>query len=119
MITVVAVSGHATVQDGGRPGHMHEGVPPGGPLVPELLARANAAVGNEDDEAGLELFGDLTLVGTAATLVASDDGVPGSLTRSTSPPRSARPSRPPRPAPTSVPRPPSTRRTSIPPRTAT
>jgi allophanate hydrolase subunit 2 len=76
VITVVAVSGHATVQDGGRPGHMHEGVPPGGPLVPELLARANAAVGNEDDEAGLELFGDLTLVGTAATLVASDDGVP-------------------------------------------
>ena len=54
---------------------MHEGVPPGGPLVPELLARANAAVGNEEHGAGLELFGELTLAGTAGTLVASDDGV--------------------------------------------
>jgi biotin-dependent carboxylase-like uncharacterized protein len=76
VITVVAVSGLATVQDGGRRGHMHEGVPPGGPLVPELLARANAAVGNEDDEAALELFGAITLAATAGTLVASDDGVP-------------------------------------------
>lgn len=75
MITVVAVSGIATVQDGGRPGHMHEGVPPGGPLVPELLARANGAVGNEEDAAGLELFGAITLAATAGTRVASDDGV--------------------------------------------
>jgi biotin-dependent carboxylase-like uncharacterized protein len=79
VITVVAVSGLVTVQDGGRPGHMHEGVPPGGPLVPELLARANAAVGNEEHEAALELFGELTLAGTAGTLVASDDGVPVTL----------------------------------------
>jgi len=75
VITILAVSGLATVQDGGRPGHMHEGVPPGGPLVPELLARANAAVGNEEREAGLEVFGALTLSGTAGTLVASDEGV--------------------------------------------
>jgi len=79
VITVVAVSGLVTVQDGGRPGHMHEGVPPGGPLVPELLARANAAVGNEEHEAGLELFGALTLAGNAGTQVASDDGVPVEL----------------------------------------
>jgi allophanate hydrolase subunit 2 len=79
VITVVAVSGLVTVQDGGRPGHMHEGVPPGGPLVPELLARANAAVGNDEREAALELFGELTLAGTAGTLVASDDGVPVTL----------------------------------------
>lgn len=75
MITVVAVTGLATVQDGGRPGHMHEGVPPGGPLVPELLARANAAVGNEEGEAGLELLGALTLAAPEGTVVASDDGV--------------------------------------------
>ncbi|MGD0525575.1 MAG: allophanate hydrolase subunit 2 family protein [Polyangiaceae bacterium] len=74
MITVVAVTGLATVQDAGRPGHMHEGVPPGGPLVPELLARANAAVGNEALTAGLELFGAVTLVGPPGTVVACDDG---------------------------------------------
>jgi biotin-dependent carboxylase-like uncharacterized protein len=79
VITIVAVSGLATVQDGGRPGHMHEGVPRGGPLVPELLARANAAVGNEALEAGLELFGGLSLTGPAGTQVASDDGVPVEL----------------------------------------
>jgi len=79
VITVVAVSGLATVQDGGRHGYMHEGVPPGGPLVPELLARANAAVGNEEHEAALELFGAITLAATAGTLVASDDGVPVEL----------------------------------------
>ena len=75
MITVVAVSGLATVQDGGRPGRMHEGVPPGGPLVPELLARANAAVGNDEGTAGLEVFGSIALTGSQGTLVASDDGV--------------------------------------------
>ncbi|HEX3344919.1 MAG TPA: hypothetical protein VHS09_10120 [Polyangiaceae bacterium] len=76
---VVAVAGLATVQDGGRPGHMHEGVPPGGPLVPELLARANAAVGNAAGEAGLEVVGGLTLAGTAGTVVAGDDGVAARL----------------------------------------
>lgn len=74
MITVVAVRGLATVQDAGRPGHMHEGVPPGGPLVPELLARANAAVGNDAHAAGLEVFGAVTLAATPGTVVACDDG---------------------------------------------
>lgn len=80
MITVVAVTGLATVQDRGRPGHMHEGVPPGGPLVPELLARANAAVGNGEGEAGLEVLGALTLAGPEGTVVADDDGVAVELT---------------------------------------
>jgi len=75
VITVVSVQGLATVQDGGRPGHMHEGVPAGGALVPELLARANTAAGNAADEAGFELFGALTLAGNGATTVASDDGI--------------------------------------------
>jgi biotin-dependent carboxylase-like uncharacterized protein len=74
LITVVAVAGPATVQDGGRPGRMQEGIPPGGPLVPELLARANAALGNADDEAGIELFGALTIAGDRGTLAATDDG---------------------------------------------
>ena len=40
---------------------MHEGVPPGGALVPELLARANFAVGNRWDAPAIEVFGALTL----------------------------------------------------------
>ena len=58
---------------------MHEGIPPGGPLVPELLARANAAVGNVEHEAGLELFGAILLAATPGTLAATDDGVPVEL----------------------------------------
>ena len=43
VLEVVRIAGLATIQDGGRPGRMHEGIPPGGALVPELLARANRA----------------------------------------------------------------------------
>jgi biotin-dependent carboxylase-like uncharacterized protein len=75
MIEVVATAGLATVQDGGRPGHMHEGVPPGGALVPELLARANAAARNAHGEAAIEVFGALTLATRAPLLLATDDGV--------------------------------------------
>jgi allophanate hydrolase subunit 2 len=75
----MAVAGMTTVQDGGRPGRMHEGVPPGGALVPELLARANAAAGNAPDEAGLEIFGAVTLASAASVLVAADDTAPHEL----------------------------------------
>jgi 5-oxoprolinase (ATP-hydrolysing) subunit C len=75
MIQIAAVVGLATVQDGGRPGRMHEGVPPGGALVPEMVARANAAAGNDHDDAAVELFGSATLVARESILVASDDGM--------------------------------------------
>jgi biotin-dependent carboxylase-like uncharacterized protein len=68
------VAGLATVQDLGRPGHMHEGVPPGGALVPELLVRANLAAGNEEGAAAIELFGAMTLTARADVSVATDDG---------------------------------------------
>jgi biotin-dependent carboxylase-like uncharacterized protein len=71
---VVAVAGVATIQDGGRPGYMHQGVPHGGALVPELLARANAAVGNAHGDAGVEVIGTLTLRACAAIRVSADDG---------------------------------------------
>ncbi|HXN34106.1 MAG TPA: hypothetical protein VN894_19710 [Polyangiaceae bacterium] len=74
MIEIVAAAGLATVQDGGRPGHMHEGVPPGGALVPELLARANAAARNAPGEAAIEAFGAITIIARGPILVASDDG---------------------------------------------
>jgi len=74
MILVVAVAGVVTVQDSGRPGRMHEGVPPGGALVPELLAIANTAAGNRPGEPGLELVGSVAITPTAPVVVATDDG---------------------------------------------
>jgi len=59
-----------TVQDLGRPGWAHLGVPPSGAADPSMLAEANALAGNADDAAALEA----TLVG--ATLRAL---VPGTV----------------------------------------
>jgi 5-oxoprolinase (ATP-hydrolysing) subunit C len=75
VIDILAVRGLATVQDAGRPGFMHEGVPPGGALVPELAACANFAVANANGAPVIEVFGGLTLtVRGARTRVAAEDG---------------------------------------------
>ena len=58
-VIVVRAGLHTTVQDGGRWGYQHLGVPVGGALDTEALRRANALVGNAPEEAGLEF----TLVG--------------------------------------------------------
>jgi allophanate hydrolase subunit 2 len=78
-VEILAVAGLVTVQDGGRPGRMHEGVPPGGALVPERLAAANAAVGNPPGAAAFEIFGTLRVrtLGASAATLASIDGAPG------------------------------------------
>lgn len=55
------VLGPAWVQDLGRPGAMHMGVPWGGALVPELLMAANVVLGNPPEAAGIEFFGQLRL----------------------------------------------------------
>jgi biotin-dependent carboxylase-like uncharacterized protein len=60
-LEVLEVKGPALVQDGGRAGRMHHGVPPGGALVPEWLALANRAVGNAWSAAALECYGRLEL----------------------------------------------------------
>jgi biotin-dependent carboxylase-like uncharacterized protein len=60
-LEVLTVGGPVLVQDGGRVGRMHHGVPPGGALVPEWLAGANRAVGNAWSAAGLECYGRLEL----------------------------------------------------------
>jgi allophanate hydrolase subunit 2 len=74
MIEILAAAGLVTVQDGGRPGRMHEGVPPGGALVPELLAAANAAGGNPAGAAAIEIVGTLRVrAGGAPLTVAVDD----------------------------------------------
>jgi biotin-dependent carboxylase-like uncharacterized protein len=75
-IEVLAVRGLTTIQDGGRPGRMHEGVPPGGTLVPELAARANAAVGNSEGAALFEVFGGVTLAPRGGPLaLATEEGL--------------------------------------------
>lgn len=70
--TVVRATGLATVQDLGRRGHMHEAVPPGGALVPELLIAANRAVNNADDAAALEVLGQLVVRAEAPARVSID-----------------------------------------------
>jgi biotin-dependent carboxylase-like uncharacterized protein len=75
VIAIEAVRGAASIQDGGRRGHVHEGVPRGGALVPELLARANVALGNAWDAPAIELEGALVVKPHVAVRIATDDGV--------------------------------------------
>jgi biotin-dependent carboxylase-like uncharacterized protein len=70
----MAVTGLATVQDAGRPGHLHEGVPPGGALVPAGLAIANWAAENAANSAAIETFGRLRGVARGAVRIGRDDG---------------------------------------------
>ena len=63
------VRGRAVLQGAPRPGRMHEGVPPGGALVPELLAAANRAAGNSPEAPALEFLApiEVALDGPACT----------------------------------------------------
>lgn len=60
-IVIERASGLVSLQDGGRPGRAHEGVPIGGALDGDALARANLAVGNASGECALERFGPMRL----------------------------------------------------------
>ena len=55
MIEVVRVGLAATIQDGGRVGWAHLGVPRSGALDRPALRRANGRVGNPPDAAGIEV----------------------------------------------------------------
>ncbi|MCY1143869.1 biotin-dependent carboxyltransferase family protein [Actinoplanes sp. Pm04-4] len=61
MITVVRAGPLTTIQDQGRPGYAHLGVPRSGALDQRALRRANALVGNPPSAAALET----TLLGCA------------------------------------------------------
>jgi biotin-dependent carboxylase-like uncharacterized protein len=74
VIEIASVAGIATIQDAGRAGHMNQGVPPGGALVPELLASANANARNAADEAAIEVQGALTIVARGPVVLGTDDG---------------------------------------------
>lgn len=80
MISVLRPGMLTTVQDRGRWGWQHLGVPPGGPMDPWSFRVANALVGNDEGAAGLEITlmgpqlraeADLTVAVTGADLDAS------------------------------------------------
>jgi antagonist of KipI len=80
----------ATVQDCGRRGHQHEGIPVAGPMDELSLRVANLLVGNEEGAAALELtlvgptvrFDEYALIAlTGADLGISVDGTPLPLGR--------------------------------------
>lgn len=55
-LTVLAAGNQTLVQDLGRPGHGHLGVPPSGALDRPALRLANRLVGNPEPAAGLEVL---------------------------------------------------------------
>jgi biotin-dependent carboxylase-like uncharacterized protein len=71
-LTVVRSLGLVTVQDLGRPGHMHQALPPGGALVRSALLAANRAAGNPDNAAAIEILGTLTVRAESDVLIALD-----------------------------------------------
>jgi KipI family sensor histidine kinase inhibitor len=72
-LEVRKAQGLSIVVDAGRTGHMHEGVPHGGALVPTALARANASAGNDDAAAAFEVYGTLEVVARGGPITVGDD----------------------------------------------
>lgn len=70
-VTVLATGPQALIQDLGRPGHAHLGVPPSGALDVPALRLANRLVGNVESAAGIEtLLGGLRLRADRSCTVA-------------------------------------------------
>lgn len=79
-LRVLAAGPLTTVQDLGRPGWAHLGVPPSGALDPDALRLANRLVGNPESAAGLEVtFGGLAVEPSTPVWVALT-GAPAALT---------------------------------------
>jgi biotin-dependent carboxylase-like uncharacterized protein len=76
MLEILESTGLATIQDLGRPGHAHLGVPPSGALDPQALMLANRLVGNPPGTAGIEIVGALRIRATQTVTVALT-GAPG------------------------------------------
>lgn len=70
-LTVMAAGPLALVQDLGRPGHAHLGVPPSGALDVPALRLANRLAGNAETAAGIEaLFGGFAVMARCSCTVA-------------------------------------------------
>lgn len=85
MIEVLRAPPFMTVQDQGRPGLRHQGVPPSGAMDAEGLALANLLVGNPPDAAALEwalgsgtirLADRRLIAATGATILVNDVELP-------------------------------------------
>lgn len=72
VLRIEKVLGPVCVQDAGRPGHMHDGVPPGGALVRSLRLRAIHAVHGSSHDAVLECFAALDVRALGGARVLSD-----------------------------------------------
>lgn len=71
MLRIVEPGIATTVQDGGRHGYAHLGVPPAGAVDPGLAAFLNRLIGNESGAAVLETVGDLVVEARSAVVVAT------------------------------------------------
>jgi biotin-dependent carboxylase-like uncharacterized protein len=76
---------HTTVQDGGRWGYQHLGVPVGGALDADALARANLLVGNARDDAALEVTLTGCTLGATGRVQVAVTGAPFQLRRGAEP----------------------------------
>jgi KipI family sensor histidine kinase inhibitor len=76
-LLVTAALAPATVQDRGRIGQLGRGIPPSGPLDPEMLGAANIAAGNDPGAAAIEVpLGSLEVEARGGAAVVSIDGEP-------------------------------------------
>lgn len=73
-LAVEFVGPGVTVQDRGRPGFMHLGVPRGGPLDPTLFERVRSSLGNAPEAAALEIPWHRARFRALDALVVSVDG---------------------------------------------
>lgn len=69
-LVVISTTGPISIQDLGRRGHMHDGVPPGGAMVPTRLIAANREAANRDDAPAFEVYGQLKLRAEARIEIA-------------------------------------------------
>ncbi|SDP83147.1 biotin-dependent carboxyltransferase family protein [Lentzea jiangxiensis] len=70
-VRIIRTGPQALVQDLGRPGNAHLGVPPSGAVDPRSLKLANRLVGNPETAAGLELLlGGLAVEANASCTIA-------------------------------------------------
>ncbi|SES26388.1 biotin-dependent carboxyltransferase family protein [Actinokineospora terrae] len=77
VLTVLATGPLALIEDLGRPGHAHLGVPPSGALDVPSLRLANRLAGNPEDAAGIEcVLGGLSLrAGSSCTVAVTGPSV--------------------------------------------
>lgn len=72
-LEITRAAGFALLVDVGRPGRMHEGVPPGGPLVRSAFEHANALAGNEAGACALEITGTIEVTARGGSITLADD----------------------------------------------